>query len=47
MKKITFPKYFTDFVMIVFTTYFFLKYYDINLTLVKFKFIMDSEVDKI
>lgn len=46
-EKIIFPKYFTDSVMIFFTTFFFLKYYDINLTLLEFKFIMDFEVAEI
>ena len=42
-----FPNCFTYSAILILTIFFFLKYYDMNIILVKFKFIMDSDVAKI
>ena len=46
-KKMMFPNCFTYSALLILIIFFFLKYYDINIILVKFKFIMDSDVAKI
>ena len=46
-KKMMFPNCFTYSAVLILIIFFFLKYYVINIILVKFKFIMDSDVAKI